>query len=281
MKKMGSSKKSCFVIGPIGKENSEIRIKADQLFKYIISPTVEKLGYDTPQRGDHIPNPGTITSQVIEQLIDSDLVIADLSTGNPNVFYELAVRHVTKKHCIHIVKLGDEIPFDTSSNRTIQYNLDLDGVEHAKLALEEQINSLVEGKEEVDNPIGIALTMKDLKSSGNSMQIMMADLTEEVRDLRGEMRSFQSLCKEMTISRNIHSPSEKELFYFSPNISEPWDSVLLIDPALSTKEDLVRARKEYSFLERKLSNSNKKGDQEQIVYQISSLNRWINQAMDR
>ena len=68
MVKKGSSKKTCFVIGPIGKENSDIRKDADRLFKFIISPTVEKLGYETPVRADHIPNPGTITSQIIENL---------------------------------------------------------------------------------------------------------------------------------------------------------------------------------------------------------------------
>lgn len=185
----GSSTKTCFVICPIGDDGSAIRQWSDDVLDYIISPIVENAGYEKPIRADQISEPGIITSQIVEKLIESDLVIADLSFGNPNVLYELAVRHVTKKPCIHMIKIGEKNPFDTSSNRAIVFDANLRGADNARKKLEKQIESIKDGKNEVDNPIGNALTLKNLKSSGDSSQIMLADIMEAIANIGAEVRS--------------------------------------------------------------------------------------------
>jgi len=96
--------KTCFVICPIGDEGSPERKWSDDILECIITPVVEKMGYQKPIRADHINESGIITRQIVDLLIDSDLVIADLSFRNPNVCYELAVRHVAKKPFIHMIK---------------------------------------------------------------------------------------------------------------------------------------------------------------------------------
>jgi len=184
-------KKTCFVICPIGKENSERRQWSDDVLDLIITPVVEEMGYDTPIRADGINESGIITSQIVNLLVESDLVIADLSFGNPNVFYELAVRHVTKKPCIHMISTKDENPFDTSSNRAIVFDLNMRGGMKAKEALKEQIEAIKKGKLETDNPIGTALTLRDLKSSGNTQQYNMGLVLEEMREIRNEIRAQQ------------------------------------------------------------------------------------------
>jgi hypothetical protein len=67
------------------------------LTKYpsIVAPAAEACGYDTI-RADQIAKPGIITSQVIQHLLDDPLVVADLTGWNPNVFYELAIRHAIR-----------------------------------------------------------------------------------------------------------------------------------------------------------------------------------------
>jgi hypothetical protein len=84
--------KTCFVIAPIGEPASEIRKRSDQVFTYVITPAVQECGY-TALRADQISEPGLIDSQVIERIVNDPLVIADLTGHNPNVFYELALRH--------------------------------------------------------------------------------------------------------------------------------------------------------------------------------------------
>ena len=84
--------KQCFVIAPIGEAES-----------------------DTRKRSDQISEPGIITSQVIQHIVDDPLVIADLTGRNPNVFYELAIRHAIKKPLVQIIKKGEAFPFDLTA----------------------------------------------------------------------------------------------------------------------------------------------------------------------
>ncbi len=85
-RKRMSEDKDCFVVSPIGEEDSNIRERSDKLFDYVIKPAVEQYGYD-PIRADHIAEPGIITSQIIEHVVESPLVIADLTGSNANVFF--------------------------------------------------------------------------------------------------------------------------------------------------------------------------------------------------
>src|SRR5262245_11520148 len=106
---MISNSKSCFVIAPIGKENSPERRRSDQVFKHIISPAAAACGYEAI-RADNLSKPGLITSQIIEHLVTDQLVVADLTGHNPNVFYELAIRHVVKKPVVQIIQITESIP---------------------------------------------------------------------------------------------------------------------------------------------------------------------------
>src|SRR5438128_2309435 len=110
-------RKLCFVISPVGDEGSDIRKRADQILKHVISPIVKELGYE-PVRSDQISKPGVITGQIIEHLIEDSLVVADLTGYNPNVFYELAVRHAVRKPVVQLRKKGEPLPFDVAPVRT-------------------------------------------------------------------------------------------------------------------------------------------------------------------
>jgi hypothetical protein len=126
-------KRSCFVISPIGEEQSEIRNRANQVLRHIITPCVQELGYDDPIRADRIAIPGVITSQVVEHILNDDLVIADLTGHNANVFYELSIRHIIRKPLVQIIDIKDRIPFDIATSRTIPFDYkDLDSVAHCK-----------------------------------------------------------------------------------------------------------------------------------------------------
>ena len=90
------SKGTCFVISPIDPRESPIRARADRMLKYVIEPAARECGYD-PLRFDRISEPGMITRQVITQVIDAPMVVTDLTGHNPNVSYELAIRHAVGK----------------------------------------------------------------------------------------------------------------------------------------------------------------------------------------
>jgi hypothetical protein len=110
--------KICFYITPIGEENSEHRRHADFLMEYIIKPAVKEFGL-TVVRADQMGKPGMIGKQVIEHILKARLVIADLSFHNPNVFYELCLRHTTRLPTVQVKRTLDAIPFDLNQYRTI------------------------------------------------------------------------------------------------------------------------------------------------------------------
>jgi hypothetical protein len=154
--------KMCFVIAPIGDEGSEIRRRSDQVFNHIIVLAAEECGYETI-RADKISEPGIITSQIIQHLLEDSLVIADLTGKNANVFYELAIRHTIKKSVVQIIQSGESLPFDLAATRTIQVNhQDLDSVAECKKELIKQIRSVEKNPSLVNTPISFAIDMKYL-----------------------------------------------------------------------------------------------------------------------
>jgi hypothetical protein len=116
------SAKSCFVISPLGERGSDVRKRADALLAKLIRPAVEPLNYKVVR--PEIPGVMDIMPEVIRHILEDDLVIADLTGGNPNVFFELAIRHIRGKALIQLINKGGEIPFDLKGTNVIEVNLD-------------------------------------------------------------------------------------------------------------------------------------------------------------
>lgn len=185
---------TCFVISPIGSEGSETRERADKLFNYVIKPALADFDYD-PVRADHIDEPGMITSQVIEYVVESPLVVADLTDQNPNVFYELAIRHALQKPTIQIIDSQETIPFDLNDSRTIQIDLsDLGSVESAKDEIQDQVNNFDFGLDDphMDTPISVAMDLRNLRESSDPDERSIAEIMDAINDIRKEMRDFGS-----------------------------------------------------------------------------------------
>ena len=111
--------KKCFVVSPIGDEGSEIRKRADQMFKYIIAPVCEETGFE-PIRVDKLNQPDSITQTIIDYLLQSELVIADITGHNPNAFYEMGYRASTGKVeeiKSRLIKTIGALSFDTKSDQ--------------------------------------------------------------------------------------------------------------------------------------------------------------------
>jgi|SRR5271157_2142180 len=117
-----ASKKTCFIISPIGDENSTIREDADAVFEYIIKPATERCGIDA-QRSDHIKNSGEISTQMYSAILSSDLCIAVLFGKNPNVMYELAIAQCANRPLIIMILKGEILPFDIKDLRCVYYDL--------------------------------------------------------------------------------------------------------------------------------------------------------------
>ena len=185
------AKKICFVIAPIGEAGSDVRKRSDQVLKHVITPAVEQCGYD-PLRADQIAEPGMITSQVIQHIVDDPLVVADLTGWNPNVFYELAIRHALRRPLVQLIKRGEQIPFDVAGTRTIHIDhKDLDSVEEAKDEIVRQVKALEAAPSDIETPISVSLDLQLLRQSENPEQRSLGDLLTVVTELRSGLASLE------------------------------------------------------------------------------------------
>nr|WP_321360059.1 hypothetical protein [uncultured Hyphomonas sp.] len=184
--------KKCFVISPIGEEGSDTRKRADQVLKHILTPAAESLGYETV-RADTIDKPGLITSQVIQHIVSDDLVIADLTERNPNVFYELAIRHAIRKPLVQVIQKGEKIPFDVAGLRTISIDhTDLDAAANAKTEIARQIETLEKEPEELETPISVSLDLQALRQSENPDDRSIAAILGDIADIKVSLSKLQS-----------------------------------------------------------------------------------------
>lgn len=186
-----SESKTCFVIAPIGGEGSETRKRSDTVFKQVVQEVVENFGYEC-KRADHIEEPGIITNQVIEYIVESELVVADLTNKNPNVFYELAVRHAHEKPVIQLINSDQDIPFDVATQRTININLDdFSTTKNAQEKIENQIEEIESNEFEVENPVSVAGHIRDLRESGEPEKQQLAEFTELLNEINSKIHSIE------------------------------------------------------------------------------------------
>lgn len=188
-----SKQKSCFVVSPIGEDGSDIRRRSDQVLKHIIKPAAQEKGYKA-ERADEIDKPGIITSQVIQRVVNDELIIADLTGSNPNVFYELAIRHAIRKPLIQLIQKGERIPFDIAATRTIYIDhTDLDAAALAKSEIIKQIESLEADPSDVETPISLSLDIQSLRQSEDPEDRSLAEVVEELTAIRSGMSKLREL----------------------------------------------------------------------------------------
>jgi hypothetical protein len=203
------SEKICFIISPIGKENTDTRRRADRVLQYIVNPVLKELGYK-PIRGDQIYQTGSINRQVIRHIKTAPLVIADLTESNPNVYYELAIRHTLRRPVVHLIQEPDEPLFDIADIRVVKFNFEVDRVKRAKTELKAHMKD-AENKPRIETPVSIALNYDKLSEIETDFDRQTQLLTIERGDektaefLDGEKFPYMKNHWFHVKVRNIHS----------------------------------------------------------------------------
>lgn len=126
----------CFILMPFGtKANADgSMINFDRVYHDLIAPAVRDAALE-PIRADQEVIGGIIHKPMFERLILCPFAVADLTTANANVYYELGVRHAFKPFStVQIIAEGSRLPFDVQMLRTIPYKLGTDGVPDPAMA---------------------------------------------------------------------------------------------------------------------------------------------------
>ncbi|ATO28665.1 hypothetical protein [Bacillus atrophaeus] len=182
---MNYNEKTCFIVTPIGGDNTDVRRSAEGAIDAVIIPLLTKLGFDRENINvaHRMSQSGSINKQLITRILEDDLVIVNLTELNPNVMYELAVRHAVRKPVVQICEHGTDLPFDINDERTMFYTNDMTGVLELKENLLPLIKTALE-EEEIDNPIYRAITsstiLKDVQVTDSEKYLVeRLDLFEE------------------------------------------------------------------------------------------------------
>jgi hypothetical protein len=174
MAENSSIRKKCFVIMPFS-QTTEMHDRAywTGFFNHFIKHTVEALGYACYRSS---AKPRQIISGIVEDLSTANIVLAVLTDNNPNVWYELGIRHSLRHGTIMIIERGQKIPFDVASYGAIYY----DRTKRGKF--QDELNQFVisiENKDSYDNPILDHSSKSSVQLAMTSSSVLNSPLTFE------------------------------------------------------------------------------------------------------
>ncbi len=131
----------CFMIMPYGEKSTGAargsklppKVNFDRLWELAFEPLIHELGYE-PVRADQDWG-SSILQEMLERLTLADLVIADVTIANANVYYEVGVRHAARRsHCVMISADDSKQLFDIAQMRQARYPLPTGEIGEAEAA---------------------------------------------------------------------------------------------------------------------------------------------------
>ena len=182
--------KDCFVIMPIG--SGEIYNIYRNRFDEIIKPAVEGIKSNGNQafkciRADFVSKTGSITRDVIARLYRADAVIADLTDLNPNVFYELGVRHSLRSGTLLVGIEGTKPPFDIGDLRIIYYEDRVGAQKVAIPKIQEFLKPLLDDNKSIDSPVLLAIPSLLENKASLELEAKVDSLEQETKILKAQL----------------------------------------------------------------------------------------------
>ena len=276
---MAKMKPLVFVVMPFGKKEDSSKsceINFDFIYQRAIKPAIKSVGLDVI-RADEERNGGIIHVTMFERLLIAEIVIADLTIQNANVFYELGVRHAARpRSTILIYGKENRLPFDVSLIRAIPYELlggklSAKNVTKLKNALIEKLKDAKKDYESYDSPLfqliksfpGIELP-HDVTESFQDRSRYIDNIRKDLENARclkplsTAKRKIKAIEKKLTPFHSCHSESLIDLFLSYRDI-KAWDEMIALAEKLpKPMQQTITIKEQYAFaLNRRNSNNDR------------------------
>jgi len=218
----------CFVLMPFGRKPAGDGrvVDFDAVYSELIQPAIEAAGLE-PLRADQEITGGLIHKAMFERLILCEYAVADMTTANANVFYELGVRHTTRSFTtVPVFAAGwGQLPFDVNGLRAVPYQLGADGAPATAAAdsavLSARLQAARDGDPASDSPVFQLLEgfpdIQRLKTDVFRDRVRYAD---ELKQRLAAARDSKNLAALQTIEAGLGAIADA-------------DAVVLVDLLLS------------------------------------------------
>ncbi len=276
-------KKTCFVVTPIGDDNTSIRRHIDGIIDQAIIPAIgEEYEVKVAHREYEI---GSINDRVIQSVYNSDLVIANLTELNPNVMFEIAVRYSFGKPAIVIAEKGTKLPFDIVEENTIFYINDPAGAAELKNTIIKFVDRLEKNDDNnTYGPVYSALKKAaefekiEMSLDSNSNKEAFSFLVKKINDLEMDIKQnfaqntisydnydirFDELDMILNVGKSLYQNAWKEIKQEEPFDKDRAESLLRdindfinkqLDKRPWTNQEKRYIKGKFSFLQQEIRN---------------------------
>ena len=138
-------KKNCFVLMPFNDASKKVYFEA-------IRPACAQSGFES-LRADELLGSFNISREIIEHIFQSEVIVADLTDWNPNVFYQLGVAHAVSNKVIMIIEEENRLPFDIANYRCIRYQQTSEGIYYLREMISESLKNIDDWRKHPSNPV--------------------------------------------------------------------------------------------------------------------------------
>ena len=146
------------------------------VYEKLIKPAFKSASFET-RRADNIASQQNILKDIVTAIAESDVVVADLTKDNPNVYYELGLAHALRKQVVLISQDIETAPFDLRSYRILEYGDRFDLFENAKKQLTELARGVADGSIQFGSPVS------DFGSTKGQLESLVPALSPEAQEL--------------------------------------------------------------------------------------------------
>jgi MAP3K TRAFs-binding domain len=249
----------CFVLMPFGTkpDGQGGSVDFDAVYEKLLAPAIRDAGLE-PLRADQELVGGLIHKPMFERLILADYAVADLTTANANVFYELGVRHAARPYSTVVVSADvKKAPFDVAPDRVLPYRLDAQGCpaepEDDRAALATALDAARAAT--TDSPVFQLITdlptpqIDRLKTDlFREQAAYSADVKERLADARGEgAGALRTVERDLGPLDDVEAGVLVDLLLSYRAVEEWKDMIRLVEAMPEPVRRTVLVREQYGF----------------------------------